>query len=842
MKDLRDLAEKGKPFLRQYLLDQGIEFVRKGTHDWLKCINPDHQDRNPSCTFVPDSDDTFIKCFSCGIALDIYSAANCLEGKPIHGIGFIRENVEYILKKFSIPFDPIEFTEEQLSNFRYDNIYENVYKLMTCLDKESHDFIHNDIAQAVARGWNRDTCKSLGIGSIRDYDKFIKDLSTSTRISPEELEKAGVRKDLFGPDYITFCIRDYTGPVRGVVARYVPWVEGGKIPKYKNTSIDDNPFYHKDKLLYCLELAKKHNSNRLDIFEGYGSAVTAHQEGYRNCIALGGTALTDNHVDIIRLLGFQHINLVLDQDKTGTEKMERYIEKFSGYNGLKVTTMDLPLSEEDKKVKGQNDPDFYIRKYGINEYRKLKPIGVFEHLIKKNALALDVESNPAFTNSFAKNMIKLIINESDLIERGQMISTLSKYTKLDKDDLKAEIARLESNDINRIKDDLQKGLKRVSTPDDFQALLGRSIHSLETTATTKQDRHLISIGETVEFFDSVFLEMNAHKEGIHGWITGYKALDDMMDGIPKPTKAGRAIAFAGAPQHGKSAIMLNLAVNMALNNKDIAVCYWAIDDNRKAIAYRLVSMISKVPMKKVINNVKRSSEDIKAMNDAQDIIRQLTSSRKLVFKDDKYGRNINKAEAWIKETQDATSSPILFCIDSLHNVTNDHGSETRQKIMSSSMWAKGLTAKVPCTVMMTLEMVKNRLLGQKPTLTSISESGKIEFDMDTVGVVWNEAVGNYTSVSDPIIKARWGLPGSYKPIIELDIQKNKSGAGERGSIYFKYDNETTGIIGCSSVPPHKIGVNTLGIQGPGGITMDITSNKPREEEEDNEEGESRTGW
>lgn len=835
MKDLKDLINKGKPFLRQYLEEMGVDINKKGQNEWIRCINPDHQDKNPSCAFVPESDDTYVHCFSCQFNSDIYTAAHCLENKPLTGVGFIRDNVEYILKKFNVEFEPLEFTDEQISNFRFDSVYETVYKLLTCLDKDSHDFIHNDISHAVKRGWNRDICKQLGVGTVKNYDKFLDALHASTRIAKPELVKMGITSELFGPEFITFCIRDYAGACKGVVARYLNWSKESSIPKYRNTSIDDNPFYHKDKLLYCLEIAKKYNSSRLDIFEGYGSAVTAQQEGYKNCIALGGTALTDNHVEIIRMLGFQHINLVLDQDKTGTEKMAQYIEKFSGYNGLKITTMNLPLTEDDLKVQGQNDPDFYIRKYGIGEYRKLKPVGVFEHLIKKNATNLDTDTNPTFTQSFAKSMIKLIINEPDLLERGQMINTLSRYTKLDRDDIKAEIARLESNDANRLKDDLLRGLKRANTVDDVQNILNKSINNIEATASTKKDRHLVSVAETIEFFDDVFVEMNAHKEGIHGWKTGFVPLDSMLDGIPKPLKAGRAIGLAGSSQHGKSALMLNIALQAALNNKDIAVCYWAIDDNRKSIAYRLVSMISGVPMKKVINNVKRSEDDIRLMREAQDLVRTLTSERKLVFKDDKYGRSVHKAEDWIKETQDASGNPIMFCIDSLHNVKNDTDGDTRVKILTSSIWAKGLTARIPCTVLMTLEMVKNRIPGQKPSLISISESGKIEFDLDTIGIVWNQAVGSFSTVEDDMITAKWGTPGNYKPIIELDIQKNKSGAGERGSLYFKYDNATTAIVGCSSAPMHNKGA-LKGLEGPNGIVYNING------EEDDKKQESETGW
>jgi hypothetical protein len=207
-------------------------------------------------------------------------------------------------------------------------------------------------------------------------------------------------------------------------------------------------------------------------------------------------------------------------------------------------------------------------------------------------------------------------------------------------------------------------------------------------------------------------------------------------------------------------------------------------------------MISEVPMKKVRNSVRRTADDEKKIKEAQDILRYLISTRKLTFKDDRYGRSKKKAENWIKETQDATGNPILLCIDSLHNVQGNGDSDTRSKLLSSSGWAKSLCASIPCTVMATMEVIKNRLKGEKPNLTWISESGKMEFDFDTLGIVWNEAQGNYANVAD--VENKWGTEGNWKPIIELSIQKNKAGSGEKGSLYFQYDTDTTGIVGCQT--------------------------------------------
>lgn len=817
--NLQDLIQQVRPYLRQYLIDCGVNIVHKGQTDFFCCIHPDHPDKNPSNGFVKGTGDQQFHCFSCCANGDILTAAAYLENKPLFGLGFVKENLEYLLQKYGIDYK-IEFTDEQLIALQYETIYEETAKLLTAVDRNTGALKYSTLEHCEARGWDKNFCEKQNIATVTDFTAFTTTLATNLKITIPELEAAGIKDTLFGPDYITITVRDYKGKTKGFASRYLKFTKTGTIPKYTNTSISDNPSYKKDQILYMLDVAKKYNSLRLDIFEGYGSAIIAHQNSYHNCVAIGSTAFSDKHIEIIRDLGFQHINFVLDQDNTGSDMMEKYIEKFSGYNGLQVTISNLPFTDEDKKTPGQNDPDYFIRTYGINAYRKIKPEGVFEHMLRKHASNIDLDNNPVYTKNFAKQIIPLIINQPDMIERSQMVSTLAKVTGIEKEDIKLEVARLEKTDIRPIKDQIARQIKSVTNPDDLHDLLSKSIDSIKDTNSNKNDRYLASLTESIEIFDSIFNDMNSMPEGIHGWKTGFTAMDNMLDGIPKPTKGGIAIGFASAPQHGKSAIMLNLAANLAKNNDDIAVCYWAIDDHRKQIAYRLVSMLSGVHMKKVRNTIPRTDEDEKAIKQAQDIIRELTASRRLVFKDDRYGRSKGKADAWLKETQDATGKHILFCVDSLHNVQGESGSETRVKILNTSMWLKSLCASLPATIMTSIELVKNKAKGEKPTLMAISETGKVEFDFDTLAIVWNESQGNYCAVDN--VQAKWGIPGNYKPIVELDFQKNKAGAGEKGSLFFKYDTDTTAFVDCLTYQEYML--NTSGpknILGPSGTKYEF---------------------
>lgn len=63
---------KYKNNLLQYLQCKGIEAQR----GLIRCFNPQHEDKNPSCELFEDH----FKCYSCGIHGDIYDAVEILQG------------------------------------------------------------------------------------------------------------------------------------------------------------------------------------------------------------------------------------------------------------------------------------------------------------------------------------------------------------------------------------------------------------------------------------------------------------------------------------------------------------------------------------------------------------------------------------------------------------------------------------------------------------------------------------------------------------------------------------------------------------------------------------------
>jgi hypothetical protein len=167
--------------------------------------------------------------------------------KPLHGLAFVKENLEYLLNRYDIEYK-LEYTEEQLVGLKVDAIYEEAARLLTSIESSTGKFRYIDVQPCVDRGWTEAICKKIGVGAVKDYSVFVKDVAKNVGLTVEDVQKHGIRKELFGSDRISITIKDHKSRVRGFVSRFLNWTKGSDTPKYYNTSIEDNPNYHKDSI------------------------------------------------------------------------------------------------------------------------------------------------------------------------------------------------------------------------------------------------------------------------------------------------------------------------------------------------------------------------------------------------------------------------------------------------------------------------------------------------------------------------------------------------------------------------------------------------------------------
>ncbi|MEN4053098.1 MULTISPECIES: DNA primase [Sulfurimonas] len=148
---------------------------------------------------------------------------------------------------------------------------------------------------------------------------------------------------------ITFPIYSANGTVVGFGGRTIT----GHQAKYVNSP--ETPLFNKSRLLYAYNLAKQALYKRQEIIitEGYLDVIMLHQAGFDNAVATLGTALTQEHLPLLRK-GTPRVIMAYDGDKAGRAaalKASKLLSA-SGFNGG-VVVFDGGLDPADMVKEGR---------------------------------------------------------------------------------------------------------------------------------------------------------------------------------------------------------------------------------------------------------------------------------------------------------------------------------------------------------------------------------------------------------------------------------------------------------------------------------------------------------
>lgn len=164
--------------------------------------------------------------------------------------------------------------------------------------------------------------------------------------------------------------------------------------KYVNSP--QTPIFNKSKLLYGYHLAKEkiYKTNKLIVCEGYLDVIMLHQAGFSNAVATLGTALTKDHLPLLRR-GEPKIILAYDGDKAGLNaafKASLMLSQ-SGFDGGVAVFED------------GNDPADMVKDNKINELEKkfLEPKPfidfVLDYIIDSYDISNPIEKKKALKDS-----------------------------------------------------------------------------------------------------------------------------------------------------------------------------------------------------------------------------------------------------------------------------------------------------------------------------------------------------------------------------------------------------------------------------------------------------------
>ncbi len=299
------------------LISSHLQLRRVGRRSVGLC--PFHNEKTPS--FNVNTELGFYKCFGCGKSGDAITFVREIEHLDFVGA------VEHLASKANIQ---LRYTTQNEGATRRKRT--ELTDAVEAAIEWYHDRLLKSPDAAHARGYLRsrgldgDQVRKYQIGwAPDDWDSLYKAL----KIKDETFVAAGLGfvnranrvQDHFRAR-VLFPIFDVNGVGVGFGGRIMPGHEG---PKYKNSF--DSPIYTKSRLLYDLHQAKDEivRSDESIVCEGYTDVIGFANIGFERAVATCGTALTEDHVRILKRFG-RRIVLAFDADSAGQAAAERIYE------------------------------------------------------------------------------------------------------------------------------------------------------------------------------------------------------------------------------------------------------------------------------------------------------------------------------------------------------------------------------------------------------------------------------------------------------------------------------------------------------------------------------------
>ncbi len=288
----------------------------------LKACCPFHNEKTPSF-FVSPSRQTY-HCFGCSNGGDMFNFIEEIEGVDFQGA------LKILADKAGVE---IKHTSNAQTSEKE--------KLFSALEETTNFFEQNlkkqkDVAEYLkGRGLLGTTAKSFRLGYSLDKWNTLHDFLKNKGYSESVLEKAGliIKGDKGYYDRfrnrVMFPISDSSGRTIGFSGRIFDVgnknLDISSSAKYVNSP--ETALYNKSKVLYGFDKAKIaiRRAGACVLVEGQMDILLSHQSGFENTVAVSGTALTFEHLNIIKRLT-DNLIIVFDPDDAGVSASKRGVD------------------------------------------------------------------------------------------------------------------------------------------------------------------------------------------------------------------------------------------------------------------------------------------------------------------------------------------------------------------------------------------------------------------------------------------------------------------------------------------------------------------------------------
>lgn len=372
------------------IISSYIDLKRSGSNFSACC--PFHNEKTPSFMVSPTKN--IFHCYGCGVGGD---------------------SISFVMQYEKLDFAPAIERVAEMCNFKlqYENNYQKkpestlledttrFYQQQLHHNPQMLEYLHN-------RGISHASIESFRLGFSPQNFEYMKFINTQHSNDKQEaiqlglIGKDGAREYARFSQRIMFPIHSPSGKIVGFGGRSV---DSQSKAKYINSP--QSKIFNKSKLLYGYHIAKEsiYREKKIIVCEGYIDVIMLHQAGFRNAVATLGTALTNEHIPLLKK-GDPQIILSYDGDKAGINaalRAARMLSSISASGGVVIFHNDLDPADMVAQNKLEELKSLFMRPMSFIEF-------VIEQIIAGHHLSDPLQKQQAFDEimAFTKTLTPLL--------------------------------------------------------------------------------------------------------------------------------------------------------------------------------------------------------------------------------------------------------------------------------------------------------------------------------------------------------------------------------------------------------------------------------------------------
>lgn len=384
----------------------------------FRALCPFHSEK--SASFHVSSDRQIFHCFGCGEGGDIFTFVQKMEGMDFpEALMHLGKKAGVEIKRFSTAEGNVKqrlMTIHELATSFYKKVLSSSAGALV-----ARDYLAN-------RGITAELIETFGIGFAPDDWSVLSDALLKRGFSEAELVSAGLSlKKKSGSGVldrfrarVMIPLRDQHGNTVGFTGRQLPGADS-EMGKYVNSP--ETPIYHKGKLVYGLDLAKRAIKDRhgVIVMEGNLDVVASNKIGVQNVVASSGTALTLEQLELIKRYT-DTVVFCFDRDAAGLTAAKKGVT-IARSLGFDCRAISLPTDVK--------DPDDLVQK-NPEQWKALSESSIpfMQYLFDRTLYNRDI-SNVDDKRVISQELLPAITEISDVVEREHWLAKLASLLNIE---------------------------------------------------------------------------------------------------------------------------------------------------------------------------------------------------------------------------------------------------------------------------------------------------------------------------------------------------------------------------------------------------------------------------